>query len=481
MSLKSISASDVTTPNRLPPGPRGLPLLGFLGLLPFRGRSPSGLGLEGLAREFGDVCHFQAGPLPAVVISHPDLIAEAFAQAESLCPGAARPNLTSHLASDDMGSAAGNRWLELDRFARERLFGPRVLDMLRSRHLEPMVDDLVDRLAEVAQRGKTIAPLADFESLEFNLTFRIIFGSSSHDSAEFLSLKSQLREILGWSSLMSGAANPPDLLSWLKRLAKNLEREAAVVRPARERVLAGLLEGVRRRPAIDSPEPACLADILLAAHASGDLAWPEVLGLCGDSLEAAPTGLGKTLSWLLLLLANRPEVQGGVHEELDRVVGWGANPRTEDRVRLPWTFASIAESMRYRTATPLTRPCRAPADMATGGFHIPAGSLLLGNIHSIHHDERFWEAPGRFQPERFLAAGGSAPKALGFGALMSLGGVTGPRAGGELAEDSVWLFASRLLGRLRFDLPGELPLPEEAVNGLAISPRPFQLALSLRW
>jgi len=67
------------------------------------------------------------------------------------------------------------------------------------------------------------------------------------------------------------------------------------------------------------------------------------------------------------LLANRPEIQARVHEELDLVIGADARPTVEDRTRLPYTFACLAESMRYRTIGTLWLPHKASEDTEIGG------------------------------------------------------------------------------------------------------------------
>ena len=246
--------------------------------------------------------------------------------------------------------------------------------------------------------------------------------------------------------------------------------------------MAGLIEGVRRRPESDLAHPTCLAEVLLAAQAAGDLDWAEVRSLCSDLLAAGPANLGKTLSWFLLLVANRPEVQSGIHEELDRVLGRGAVPATEDRARLPFTSACLSEAMRYRTVQPLSPPRRTARATEIGGYHIPAGAQVLGNIHAIHHDDRFWMSPLRFLPERFLPSPDGAPPAgVATGAFLPFGPGLGPSDGHDLADSAAWLHAAGLLSRLKFETPEETPLPEVEVYDRTIMPRPYALKPVRRW
>ena len=99
----------------------------------------------------------------------------------------------------------------------------------------------------------------------------------------------------------------------------------------------------------------------------------------------------QTVNWTLVLLANRPKIQAKVNEELDRVIGPDALPTVEDRTRLPYIFACLAESIRYRTIGPLGLPLKASEDTEIGGYLIPDGAQVLGNIYSIHHDPGLWD------------------------------------------------------------------------------------------
>ena len=98
---------------------------------------------------------------------------------------------------------------------------------------------------------------------------------------------------------------------------------------------------------------------MLAEEETGEIESDMINDLCMDLLLAGTDTSAQTVSWTLLLLANRPEIQAKVHEELERVIGHDALPTVDDRTRLPYTFACLAESMRYRTIGPLAVPHQA--------------------------------------------------------------------------------------------------------------------------
>jgi cytochrome P450 len=221
---------------------------------------------------------------------------------------------------------------------------------------------------------------------------------------------------------------------------------------------------------------------MLATEETGEITNDMTCDLCMDLLIAGTDTSAQTVNWFLLLLANRPEIQARVHEELDRIIGRDALPTVEDRTRLPFVFACLAESMRYRTIGPLGLPHKASEDTEVGGYLIPAGSQVLGNIYSIHHDSRYWDSPHEFIPERFLPQDdGSMAPALTSQAYLPFG--TGHRRcpGRRFAETTVWLHITRMLHRLRFELPSGERLSEDEMFGLAMSPRPFSVKATRRW
>ena len=145
--------------------------------------------------------------------------------------------------------------------------------------------------------------------------------------------------------------------------------------------------------------------------------------------------------------------------------------------------------MRYRTVGPFGLPHKASEECEIGGYLIPAGAQVLGNIYSIHHDPRFWDSPHEFIPARFLpTANEQHPPAMTSGAFIPFG--TGHRRcpGCRFGETVVWMHATRLLSRFRFDVPdavipaqaGTGHLPEDEVYGLAVGPKPFFLKATPR-
>ncbi|CAG7828491.1 unnamed protein product, partial [Allacma fusca] len=97
------------------------------------------------------------------------------------------------------------------------------------------------------------------------------------------------------------------------------------------------------------------------------------------------------------------EKQKKLREEIDRVLG--AKLPTEDyRPNLPYTEATIMETMRFSSMLPLGLLHRTTSNVVIGGHYIPKNTLVVGNLHAVHHDQKTWGDPNYFRPERFLSS-----------------------------------------------------------------------------
>jgi cytochrome P450 len=104
-----------------------------------------------------------------------------------------------------------------------------------------------------------------------------------------------------------------------------------------------------------------------------------------------------TFSWYLL--SQHPEKEAKLVDELNQVLK-GRLPVPEDYHKLRYTEAILAESMRlYPPAWALGR--LAIEDHEISGYKIPRGSLVLVSMYVAHRDERFWQKPNEFIPERW--------------------------------------------------------------------------------
>jgi cytochrome P450 len=170
------------------------------------------------------------------------------------------------------------------------------------------------------------------------------------------------------------------------------------------------------------------------------------------------------LSWAFYLLAQYPDVETRLHDELDRVLGQpphGRLPTLDDLPNLPYTRQVFAESMRvYPPAWIIGR--QAVGEDNISGCRVPPGRVIFMSQYATHHDARFWPEPEKFIPERFAP---EAVKERPKFAYFPFGG--GPRL--CIGEPFAWMEGHLVLAaiahRYRLHLaPGQIVRPQPRVT-----------------
>ncbi|EUC44767.1 hypothetical protein COCMIDRAFT_97390 [Bipolaris oryzae ATCC 44560] len=104
-----------------------------------------------------------------------------------------------------------------------------------------------------------------------------------------------------------------------------------------------------------------------------------------------------------LAMAVFPDVQKKAQEELDRVIGSDRLPTTSDKASLPYIEAMIKETHRWHPVVPMALPHCPLEEDSINGYRIPKGALVMTNLWWFTHDPAIYADPMTFRPERFIA------------------------------------------------------------------------------
>ncbi|XP_046589303.1 probable cytochrome P450 305a1 [Neodiprion lecontei] len=210
------------------------------------------------------------------------------------------------------------------------------------------------------------------------------------------------------------------------------------------------------------------------ANSDGLFNENELLIIMMDLFIAGITTTRTTLNFLFLNMIVNQDVQERLHQELDKVVGFGRSPDLNDRKRLPYTEAVLTESQRMCLVTPLIGPRRVLRETKLSGYTIPQESTMILNLTSIHMNPEYYSEPDIFKPERFLQNGVYVPDKN-----LILFGEGKRRCPGEiLARCAIFLLFSGVMQRYRLlPDPGEEPPTLVCLPGLTISPKPYDALL----
>lgn len=105
------------------------------------------------------------------------------------------------------------------------------------------------------------------------------------------------------------------------------------------------------------------------------------------------------LAWTFYLLDLHPEIEHRVLDEIAAVTD-GGPLRPEHVPDLGYARQVVQEAMRLYPPAPLVVR-EAMSDLTIAGEAIAAGTSVLIPVYAVHRHERLWDAPDRFDPERF--------------------------------------------------------------------------------
>ncbi|KAK0480064.1 cytochrome P450 [Armillaria novae-zelandiae] len=183
--------------------------------------------------------------------------------------------------------------------------------------------------------------------------------------------------------------------------------------------------------------------------------------VCPNAAKTVSVVLSTMLAFLLY-----PEVQARAQAELDAVVGPTRLPNFDDRPQLPYIDAILLEALRWNPVVPLSIAHRNVQEDVYRGYYIPAGTTVVGNTWAMFHDEKDYPNPHVFDPERFISAEGKETQpepiaAFGFGRRIC--------PGRYLASNTAWIAIASMASTLSFtkavDSEGQVIEPSHTFTG----------------
>lgn len=143
-----------------------------------------------------------------------------------------------------------------------------------------------------------------------------------------------------------------------------------------------------------------LATMLTAVDADDGLRTDELRDQLVTFLGAGHETTATALTYVIWLLADDQGVRERLDDELDAVLD-GGDPTFADVPQLQYTEAVIDEALRlYPPVYSLYREAHAPTTV--GGYRIDPGETIQLSTYHVHRDDRWWDAPGEFRPERWM-------------------------------------------------------------------------------
>ena len=432
----------------LPPGPPGRWLLGNL-LDVGPGQDQLGF-LTRSARQYGDLVQLRFGRRLVLLAAHPDLVEQVLqAQHRNFAKGYFY-RILSPLVGDGLLTSEGDFWLRQRRLAQPAFHRARI-----AAYAETMLA-YADEIMADWRVGTPRDIYEDMTRLTLSVVGKTLFDADlAHEAAPVgAALGTALRELNGQISglelLLPGWVPTPSR----RRLQAAVRRlDGMVYRLIAERRASGQDRGD------------LLSALLHAQDEDGSRMTDRQLR--DEAMTIVLAGHETTaiaLSWTWLLLAQHPDIEARVREEVQRVVG-DRPPQVDDVPRLTLLDAVLREAMRlYPPIVGIGR--ESTTEVELGGYRLPPGTNVFINLWLIQRDPRFFDRPDAFDPDRWLDG---RTRDLPRFAYFPFGG--GPRLciGQSFAMMEATLVLARIISQWRLEL-----LPGRSVSmAAALTLRPI--------
>ncbi len=378
------------------PGPKGGPLFG--NAMEFR-RDLLGHLTRGM-HQYGDVVGYPIGPrgtpmrLKIVAAHHPDDVHRVLSQTE-------RTFTKDSIAFRAMKEMLGNGLLnsEGDEWRRQRrivqpLFTPRRVDG----YTALMAEESARTTAEAPTDGATVDAHLLMMSYTLRVVGRALFGDSVEDMVPVLDTLVPEVSALTRRRMFSPVRIPIGYPGPGNRRARRLRhQEYAVI----DEILA-------RSPKPGEPSYDAERDDLVTRlreardPETGDpISEEEIRDQALIFLMAGHETTAGALTFTLHLLGRHLEIQDQVAAEIRDVLGDDEVPTPDQLRKLTWTRAALLEGMRlFPSAHATERSTTTETEL--GGYHLPAGQIVLVSPWTTQRHPDFWPNPEQFDPSRFV-------------------------------------------------------------------------------
>ncbi|KNZ78768.1 O-methylsterigmatocystin oxidoreductase [Termitomyces sp. J132] len=425
-----------------PPGPKGFPIIGNLLDIPTSFQWNT---YTEWAKKYGDLIHINVLGVHLIIINSEDIANELIEKRSSNYND--RPEITVMTMNGwevNMGlKHYGNEWRRdrrvlHQRFRREAAAELYPLELAKSRALlQNMLRDPNDFEGHFKLYPSAIIfyllyghEVKSMEDPLVNLTFETIylFSRSVFPGTNVLNVFPPLRHLPKWTPLLKEVY---DLC------AKN--------RGMLDRMQSIPFDSVKYHMAQDTAVQSWVCELLQRNATKGEEVVPEaVIKALGASTFA--------------------EAQKRAQAEIDEVIGNKRLPTFDDRMSLPYCV-----------------PHSTVDDDIYNGYLIPKGSIVIMNQWAMWRDQRVYDVPNEFRPERFLNVDGTLnnmfPPTFGFGRRACVGK--------SMADASIWIALVSMLSVFHItkakDAAGnDIEVPESYGDGIVSQPLPFKCSISPR-
>ncbi|KAJ3300097.1 hypothetical protein HK104_004566 [Borealophlyctis nickersoniae] len=475
-AVYAVLSRDKNNGKKLPPGPTGLPILGNLHQL---GDFPHLRFLE-WTKIYGDVFSIRMGSQLAVIINGPKPLKDLLVTNGVKHSSRFFSYVLNEIATNGDKSFATRKNDEYWRL--HRRVSAMALSPKACNGYQPLIDSEAKHLVrDLIGTPAAKNPAYPFQRFSLSTIMNVSFGIGVMDTSNQF-FRDAARGIELFFDVAQPARNLADYLPFLRVLPNAQIKKGYECRDLLERVFGDLLKDLKQRIA-NGTAVDCMIGRVVKDEEGKTIEDPDLIWLAMTVVAAGIETTATTLTWLWCVLANHPEVQQKLHEEMDRVIGRDRIPTADDQAKLPYLNAVIMETNRYRPSGYLGVPHFSTADDEYEGYFIPKGTIMITSQACINNHPSCFPPetePHKFKPERFLDPSSPAQN-WNWGAMFG----AGRRAcvGMHLAHREMFMAVAHVVWGTKWRLrEGVMGLDDVwMTTGLTNNPAPYELLFEERF
>ncbi|XP_010537441.1 PREDICTED: cytochrome P450 CYP736A12-like [Tarenaya hassleriana] len=392
---------------KLPPGPRGIPIIGHLHML---GKLPHQT-LARLSKKYGPIMSIRLGSVQTIVVSSPRA-AELFLKTHD--------NVFASRAKDQAAEimSYGTKAIILQPYSPywrdvRKLCVVHLLSTSKMEQFKPIIPEeiglMMSHLKNAAEKKEVVNVSEILAELFENIVYRMILGYSKNNDGG-MKLKEHVEEMMS----LAGAFNISDYLPFLAPFdLQGLARRMKELSKSMDIILEKIIEEHEHQNEEHKSKDhhKDFVDVLLSLmnqsmnpldKNSDIIGRIHVKAILVDLVVAAVETSAIVIEWTFSEILKNSRVMKKLQEELETIIGMDRKVQESDLPELEYLDMVTKEGFRLHPVGPFLVPHESMEDVVVDGFYIPRKSRVLVNVWSIGRDPDVWpKNTEEFYPERF--------------------------------------------------------------------------------
>lgn len=291
-------------------------------------------------------------------------------------------------------AAEGSMWQQ-QRDILQPLFSKEKIDSYVS-----TMNDQVLRRVESWESGQAIDLQVEMRRLTLDVLFATLFGKPLELNGD-TEIHEAATSLQDWFTPTSYP-----LPTWVptparRRFKKGRHKIRTIANQLLEQKAESTSADLEHPSSFNQPEEMDLLSLLVDLRESMDadnvLSDKQLRDQVVTLIFAGHETTASTLSLALYELSRRPDLRQRFHAEIDSI----SEPITQsDLESLPVTERIVTETLRLYPPV-FVIPRESDCELAIDGYRVPEGVPVWLGVRQVHHDERFYQNPKAFTPERW--------------------------------------------------------------------------------